>query len=145
MSNNLLLLNSKEVIFREGENASALYLIKSGEVLCLKSSKERLIPVFKAKTQDIIGESAMLSDAPCTYSAITLTPVELIRIDNADLIKVLESAPEWLMDLTTTMISRFQSTSNLVAENRILNEAILSEEDFPSSLEIEYKKLLSNQ
>jgi CRP-like cAMP-binding protein len=145
MSDNIVRLPPKTVIFREGEEASKLYLIKSGEVLCLKASKERLIPVFAAKNQDIIGESAMLSGAPYTYSAIALETVELIMIPNRDFRQVLDVAPQWLVDLTLTMVSRFQSTSGLVAENRILHASILGEEEFPPSLEIEYRKLLSGQ
>ncbi len=145
MLDNIIRLPPKSVLFREGEDASKLYLIKSGEVLCLKASKERLIPVFVAKNQDIIGESAMLADAPFTYSAISLSQVELIAIPNRDFRKVLELAPQWLVDLTLTMVSRFQSTSGLVAENRILHPSILGEEEFPPSLEIEYRKLLSDQ
>lgn len=145
MSDNIIRLAPKTVIFREGEDASKLYLVKSGEILCLKASKERLIPVFVAKNQDIVGESAMLSGAPYTYSAITLSQVELIAIPNRDFRKVLDVAPQWLVDLTLTMVSRFQSTSGLVAENRILHSSIIGEEEFPPSLEIEYRKLLSDQ
>lgn len=133
----------KTVIFREGEEASRLLMVKSGQVLCLKFSKERLIPVFLAKSQDIIGESAMLSGAPYTYSAIALSPVELISVPNSDFRQVMDVAPQWLVDLTITMIARFQNTAGLVAENRVLHPSIVSEEDFPPSLEIEYRKLLS--
>lgn len=142
MSNSTF-FDAKTVLFREGDDASHLMIIKNGEVLCLKASKERLIPVFMAKGQDIIGESAMLSGAPYTYSAIALSRVEVILIPNKDFNQALSSAPEWLTDLTTTMVSRFQSTASLVAENRVLHPSILSEEEFPPSLEIEYKKLLS--
>ncbi len=133
----------KNVIFREGDDASNLMIIKSGEVLCLKASKDRLIPVFVAKAQDIIGESAMLDGAPYTYSAIALSRSELITLPNQEFRKAFSSAPQWLMDLTLTMVSRFQNTASLVAENRVLHPSILSEEEFPPSLEIEYKKLLS--
>ena len=40
---------AKTVLFREGEISSDLMIIKAGEVVCLKASKERLIPVFLAK------------------------------------------------------------------------------------------------
>ncbi|MCP5916110.1 cyclic nucleotide-binding domain-containing protein, partial [Klebsiella pneumoniae] len=52
----------RQVIFKEGAKANKLYMVKAGEVLCLKSSKDRLIPVFLAKEGDIIGESAMIQD-----------------------------------------------------------------------------------
>ena len=134
---------AKTVLFREGEFSSDLMIIKAGEVVCLKASKERLIPVFLAKENDILGESAMLLGVPYTYSAITLSRVEVITIPNSDFEKAMSSAPEWLSDLTSTMVSRFQSTSSLVAENRVIHSSILSEEQYTSSLEIEYKKLLS--
>jgi CRP-like cAMP-binding protein len=133
----------KSVLFREGDDASQMMIIKSGQVLCLKASKERLIPVFLANGQDIIGESAMLSGAPYTYSAIALNRVEVMSVPSKNFTDALDAAPEWLTDLTLTMISRFQSTAGLVAENRVLHPSILSEEEFPPSLEIEYKKLLS--
>jgi CRP-like cAMP-binding protein len=133
----------KSVLFREGDDASQMMIIKSGQVLCLKASKERLIPVFLANGQDIIGESAMLFRAPYTYSAIALNRVEVMSVPSKNFTDALDAAPEWLTDLTLTMISRFQSTAGLVAENRVLHPSILSEEEFPPSLEIEYKKLLS--
>ncbi len=135
--------SAKSVLFREGDDASTLLIVKSGEVLCLKASKDRLIPIFLAKSEDILGESAMLEGAPYTYSAIALTDVEVSTVPNENFRQVLTSAPQWLIDLTLTMVSRLQSTANLVAENRVVHASILSEELFPSSLEIEFKKLLS--
>jgi CRP-like cAMP-binding protein len=143
MSDNANSFAPSTVIFREGDPAAKLWIVKRGEVLCLKYSKERLIPVFVAKAQDIIGESAMLKDAPYTYSAISTSEVELIPINNDDFNQIMGVAPKWLADLTTTMVSRFQHTSELVAENRVLHPSIVSEEDFPPSLEIQYKKLLN--
>ena len=134
---------AKSVMFREGDDASVLMIIKSGEVLCLKASKDRLIPIFLGKNQDIIGESAMLDGAPYTYSAVALTNVEVIKIPTSDFRHALKAAPQWIIDLTLTMVSRFQNTAGLIAENRVLHPSILSEENFPPSLEIEFKKLLA--
>lgn len=143
MADNSNFLSPKSVLLREGEDATKLYIIKSGEVLCLKSSKDRLIPVFVAKAQDIVGESAMLEGAPYTYSAIALSTTEVISVPNDNFSQALKVAPQWLLDLALTMVARFQSTAGFVAENRVLHPSILSEEEFPSSLEIEYKKLLN--
>jgi CRP-like cAMP-binding protein len=132
-----------EVLFREGELAHSLYIIKRGEILCLKRTKDRLIPVFRAEAGDIIGENAILETGPYGYSAVTLTTVELLQIPNGIFKQTLEKSPSWLLDLTATMVQRFENTASLVAENRVFNESILSEEDFPSSLEVEFKKLLN--
>lgn len=132
----------RSLVFKEGAKANKLYIVKSGEVLCLKSSKDRLIPVFLAKEGDIIGESAMIQDIVYTYSAISMAQAELIEVTSFSFKQVFAKAPSWLTDLTTTMISRFQNTSNLIAENRMVHPSIISDEMFTSQLEIEFKKLI---
>lgn len=133
----------REVVFKEGAKANKLFLVKSGEVLCLKASTDRLIPVFLAKAGDIIGESAMIENMEYTYSAITLSESQLVEVPAMSFKKVLDSAPDWLIELTTTMITRFQNTANLIAENRMIHSSIISEEMFTPSLELEFKKLLN--
>ncbi|HXH31607.1 MAG TPA: cyclic nucleotide-binding domain-containing protein [Bacteriovoracaceae bacterium] len=140
---NSLNLDFKSVVFKEGQRATKLYLIKAGEVLCLKNSKGRLIPVFSAKAGDIVGESSMLANSNYTYSAVTLDRTTLIEIPAKTFEEILKTAPEWVGDLAATMIDRFHRTSNMVAENRLIHSSIISEEAFTSSLEIEFKKLLS--
>ncbi len=136
-------LGDKKLLFKEGEPVSKLYLIKSGEVLCLKQAKDRLVPVFRARDNDVIGENAMIEGSVYSYSAITNSHVELIEIPTTNFSQILKDSPRWLVDLTATMIERFQHTANLIAENRIIHEAIVSEENFTSEQEIEFKKLLS--
>jgi CRP-like cAMP-binding protein len=136
-------LNPREVLFKEGENAEKLYLIQSGEVLCLKFSKDRLIPVFKAQAEDIIGESAMLKDGVHSYSAVCLDQVQAVEIPNVNFTEALSEAPDWLIDLTATMISRFQSTAKLIAENRAIHSSIISDEEFTPAFEVEMKRILN--
>ena len=142
MSNEVI-IDAKKLLFKEGQAAKKLYLIKSGEVLCLKSSNDRLIPVFRAQAQDIIGENAMINGSVYSYSAIATERSQLIEISADNFSQILKDAPEWLVDLTNTMISRFQQTASLIAENRAIHPSIVSEEHFPSSLEVEFKKLLN--
>jgi CRP-like cAMP-binding protein len=132
----------RSLVFKEGQKASKLYLVKSGEVLCLKSSKDRLIPVFLAKEGDIVGEAAMLQDMPYTYSAITMIPSELVEVTSFSFKQVFQNAPQWLTDLSLTMISRLQNTCSLVAENRAVHPSIMGEDTFTPQLEIEFKKLI---
>ncbi|MES2528581.1 MAG: cyclic nucleotide-binding domain-containing protein [Bdellovibrionota bacterium] len=132
-----------EVLFREGEFAQSLYIVKRGQVLCLKRSKDRLIPVFRAEEGDILGENAILNTGAYGYSAVTITTAELMEIPSDSFKQILAKSPSWLLDLTSTMVQRFENTANLIAENRVFNDSIISEEDFPSSLEVEFKKLLN--
>ncbi len=136
-------LDNKKLIFKEGETATKLYMVKSGEVICLKQSKDRLVPIFTAKENDIIGENAMVSGSNYSYSAVTNSMVELIEIPASHFSTVFREAPEWLVELTTTMLNRFQHTANLIAENRIIHPSLVQEDKFTSEFEIECKKMLS--
>jgi CRP-like cAMP-binding protein len=138
-----LRVGHRTVVFREGEPAGQLFLVKSGEVLCLKASRDRLIPVFLAKPGDVIGEAAMIPRLAYTYSAISLEPGELVGVPAANFAQVFKESPEWITQLTQTMIERFQHTANLIAENRLIHPSVLGEDQFTSTLEIEFKRLLA--
>jgi CRP-like cAMP-binding protein len=138
-----VIFTPKTVIFKEAQKANKLFLVKHGEVLCLKSSKDRLVPVFIARQGDIIGESAMVEDLVYTYSAIAMGNVELVEVTSFSFKQVFQKAPPWILDLTTTMISRFQNTSNLIAENRMVHNSIIEEDRYTPEVEIEFKKLLA--
>ena len=133
----------RSVIFKEGEKANKLFIIKSGEILCLKSTKDRLIPVFLAKEGDVIGESAMIQDSNYTYSAISLSNAELLEVSSFSFKQVLGKTTDWVLNLVKTMISRFQVTSSLISDNRIVHGLIISEERFTSEVEIDFKKLIN--
>jgi CRP-like cAMP-binding protein len=132
----------KAVIFKEGSKANKLFLVKAGEVLCLKSHKDRLTPIFLAKEGDIIGEAAMIDGLEYTYSAISMGATELIEVTSFSFKQVFSKAPEWILSLTTTMIERLMNTSTLIAENRIIHSSVVSDEFFTPQLENDFKKLL---
>ncbi len=134
---------NQQVMFKEGGSAEKLFIIREGEVLCLKSSKDRLLPVFLAKKGDIIGESAMLKNISHSYSAISMGNTEVVEIESTHFHQVFDSAPEWIKQLMTNMLHRLQDTASLIAENRIIHNSIVNEAFFTPQLEIEYKKLLS--
>ncbi len=136
-------VDNKTLIFKEGSPANKLYIVKSGEVLCLKKSNDRLIPFFIAKDGDIIGENAMIEDSDYGYSCVAFSRCELLEIPSFNFKRVFSEAPSWLRDLTKNMVERFLSTSNLLAENRVLTPLILSEEEYNSKIENEYKKIIS--
>lgn len=140
---NSLSLDARKVLFKEGDLALNLYIVKSGEVACFKTYNDRLIPIYVAREGDIIGENAILSNEPNIYSAISLKASELISIPAENFMTIMKDSPEWLNDLTTTMVKRFEATASLVAENRVMHPSILAEDDFPSSMEVEFKKLLN--
>jgi CRP-like cAMP-binding protein len=132
-----------KLVFKEGEPAVKLFIIKSGEVICVKKSNDRLIPVFTAKENDIIGENTMVPGSIYSYSAITLNSAEILEVPSTHFTKAFREGPEWLLQLTSTMINRFQHTANLIAENRVINTQLVDESVFTPAVEVELKKLIN--
>ncbi len=132
-----------KLIFKEGSPATKLYMVKSGEVICMKKSNDRLVPIFTAKENDIIGENTLVAGTKYSYSAITSSAADLIEIPSSHFSKLFSEAPEWLVQLTSTMVDRFQHTANLIAENRVISDQLVDEAYFTPAVEVEFKKLIN--
>jgi CRP-like cAMP-binding protein len=133
----------KTIIFKEGTEASNLYVVTAGEVICLKASKDRLIPIFVAKSGDIIGESAMIEGVLYTFSAVALTNVQVLQIPSYNFKRIFSESPKWLIELTLSMIQRYQDTSQLLAENKVTSSPFQQNADFTPEMEVEFKKILN--
>lgn len=131
---------AKSVLFKEGESAGKVYEILSGEVLCLKWNKDRLIPVMIARKGDRLGEATFIKNGKFNYSAVTLSFTETNPVSIQTYKNEFAKHPSWMPALLGIMASRVHHTMDLLAENRV---GILSEEEFPPTLEIELKKLLA--
>jgi len=68
-----------EIIFKEGDIGKAVFIIKSGEVVILKSAKEEKI-LTKLTAGDFFGEMALLDEFPRSATAKTTKESELYFI-----------------------------------------------------------------
>ena len=133
----------KKLLFKEGDPATDLYLVKTGRILCLKKSKDRLIPIFIAKEQDIVGEVAMVDNGVYQYSAISLGDTELVPVPHAHFEDAFIKSPEWIKILSELMVNRHAKTTNLIAENRVLSPLVISDEEYTAEIEVELKRIVS--
>lgn len=142
LNSNARISSKDEILFREGDAPSKIYLIKGGSVLCLKRSKERLIPVFMATEQQIVGEEAVLSKQPYNYTAIVMDSAELVEVDAATINGTLEQAPYWLSALMATLGERLVGTSEAIAEHRLIATELAGPAEFTAQEENRLKKLI---
>jgi CRP-like cAMP-binding protein len=68
---------SNRTVFKQGDEGDAMYLVYSGEVKIIKDDQD----VMRCKTGDYFGERALLTSAPRAASAVTVTAVQLLRLD----------------------------------------------------------------
>lgn len=143
LNSNARIATKDEVLFREGDEPSKIYLVKTGSILCLKKSKERLIPIFEAGPQKIVGEEAILAKQSYGYSAIVMESAELIEVDGSLISNTLDEAPYWLGALMATLGERLIGTSDAIAEHRISSSDLTGGEELSAQEENRIKKILA--
>ncbi len=143
LSPHIRIVGKDEILFRQGEEAAKLFLVKSGGVLGVTQTKDRLVPVFHAGAQQVVGEDAVLAAAPHSFSAIVTEEAEIVEINAADVRGLIKDAPHWIGQLFSTLAERFGETTEAVVEHRIFNPSLSGGRELPPEEETRLKKLLA--
>ena len=103
----------KDILFKEGDKAEWAYIIKKGTVTITKSGPSgQSVPIASAGKGGIIGEMAVVSDAPRSATVIAQDEVEVIAISKESFESRLEELDPFLHTLIKTVITRLRKTSN---------------------------------
>jgi CRP-like cAMP-binding protein len=81
-----------EVIFKEGDAATDLFIVQDGRVELLRAGASA--PVGIAAEGDLVGEWSFFEQKPSDVTARSLTDFTLIRLDRAAFERVTGEAPE---------------------------------------------------
>ena len=83
MSNKRMQLDAGQIVFEEGDPPTSAYLVESGriEILTVKDGVPMVLSVLGPG--DLLGEMAVIDDAPRTATARALTDAVLIEVDRA--------------------------------------------------------------
>lgn len=143
LNDNVRVVQKDEILFKEGQSPTHLIIVKSGGILCLKRSKERLVPVMWGSDQNIIGEEAVLSGSAHGYSAIVMEESEIVEIDANEIKRTMSSAPAWISGLLATLGERANDTASAIAEHRIGDVKLSGGQELAPQEETRLKKLLA--
>lgn len=80
-----------EVIFAEGDDGDALYVIWSGRLAVVKGKFYQPDEVFFRVPGEVVGDMALLENKPRWASLIALEPSRLLRIEREGFYKLLET------------------------------------------------------
>jgi len=103
-----------EVIFREGEEGTTAYLLEEGRVRLIKRVRgvERSLMVLKPG--DLFGESALLSGASRSSTAIALTAGLALSLDQTTLQNLLERNPVVASRLIKQLVRRLRDAEDQI-------------------------------
>lgn len=96
-----------EVIFKEGDAADQLFVIKSGEV-AIRSGNRTLAEL---STNHIFGEMALIDDAPRSATAVARTDVELVPISEKQFLFLVSQTPFFALKVMRVLARRLRATN----------------------------------
>jgi CRP/FNR family cyclic AMP-dependent transcriptional regulator len=109
-------LQKGQFIFKEGENAGSIYLLKTGNIRIFKKKGNSDIEIETIRSGQILGELAFLDGNPRSASGEALTDCDLVEISGPSFQQVLDKLPEWLKILLRTLVTRLRVASTRIRQ-----------------------------
>jgi CRP/FNR family transcriptional regulator, cyclic AMP receptor protein len=95
------------VIFREGEQADELFVIKSGYVRIQIGNRM----VTELTADDIFGEMALIDSEPRSATALAITDVEIVPITEKQFLFLVGQTPYFALKVMRTLAQRLRVTN----------------------------------
>lgn len=96
-------------IFREGDTPDVAYLVEEGEVTVGAVREGQMVTLATLRAGDLLGEMAVIDDAPRTATATAKTHCVLMPIDRAAIAERLETTDPIIRGLLEGQIKRYRS------------------------------------
>ena len=107
-------IDKGEYIFREGDDASFLYMIHKGQVEISKSKGDRKEVLQVLKEGEFLGEMAIIDSLPRSADAMALEDCELIRMDDESFDSSIKDNHTFALSVIHCLSDRLRQTSNAV-------------------------------
>ena len=104
-------------LFAEGSPGMRAYVIMDGQVAIVKQSGDREVLLAVRPAGEVIGEMALLDQAPRMASVRAHTDATLLAIHHDELEKLLNSSPSAARAMLTTMLVRLRNTEAMLRES----------------------------
>ena len=98
------------VIFREGEDADELFVIKSGYVRIQIGNRA----VAELTADTIFGEMALIDDEPRSATAVAITDVELVPVSESQFLFLVSQTPYFALKVMRVLAQRLRMTNKTI-------------------------------
>lgn len=112
-------------LFKEGEPATAAFLIESGEVELYRGSGRNKRVVSRVGPGSVLGDIAMFQDTPYISSAQTVDPVRAFRFERSKLLPELARHPAVCLRWLVAGLRQLEGTQRRVI--RLMHKTVLSQ------------------
>jgi predicted CoA-binding protein/signal transduction histidine kinase len=105
-------------LFAEGSQGDRAYVIESGELEILKNSNTRQLLLSVRGPGDVIGEMALLEQAPRNATVKARGQTRLLAVHQEQFDHLLQVSPTASRILLNTVLARFRSTSAALSQSQ---------------------------
>jgi CRP-like cAMP-binding protein len=95
------------IIFREGDEAHELFVIKSGQVRIQLGNRT----LSELSANDIFGEMALIDDEPRSAAAFAITDVELVAVSEKQFLFLVSQTPYFALKVMRVLAQRLRATN----------------------------------
>jgi CRP-like cAMP-binding protein len=95
------------VIFREGDEARDLFVIKSGQVRIQIGNRT----VTELAADSIFGEMALIDNEPRSATAVAVTDVELVAVSEKQFLFLVSQTPYFALKVMRVLAQRLRVTN----------------------------------
>jgi CRP/FNR family cyclic AMP-dependent transcriptional regulator len=102
-----LLFKAGSVIFREGDEARDLFVIKSGQVRIQIGNRT----ITELGPDSIFGEMALIDNEPRSATATAVTDVELVPVSEKQFLFLVSQTPYFALKVMRVLAKRLRATN----------------------------------
>jgi CRP-like cAMP-binding protein len=95
------------VIFREGDEAHELFVIKSGQVRIQIGNRT----ITELSPDSVFGEMALIDDEPRSATAVAITDVELVAVSEKQFLFLVSQTPYFALKVMRVLAQRLRATN----------------------------------
>ena len=106
-----------EILFSQGEEGDAAYVITSGEIEIIAGGSDRDTLLALRKPGEVIGEMALLQDEPRMATARARKGATVLVVPKPAMTDLLEASPTAVRGLFDTVLERLRSTQAIMKQN----------------------------
>ena len=101
------LVKAGDLIFREGDEAHELFVIKSGQVRIQLGNRT----LTELRADDIFGEMALNDNEPRSATAVAITDVELVPVTEKQFLFLVGQTPYFALKVMRVLAQRLRATN----------------------------------
>lgn len=108
------LLKENEIVFKMGDPADAMYIVRKGSLKVFFTKGTEEVELAILKDGSIVGEMAFFDNKPRSASVRATTVTEVNVITRADFEKLVLQVPKWVVSMMQSLVTRLRQTNEKV-------------------------------